>query len=138
MNNSTDWLEDDKAMVVQQLTPMEKAERYFKVVALKKRVEEEYKRLREELLQITKDAGVLSLKTEQYTISRVKRQTTKITDHQAAINSLTERNIPIVTKTVLDEDYMKPALEQLAESGEVIPGIETFDTEYVMVRQAKK
>lgn len=121
-----------------ELTPMEIARKYSKLVELKKQVDERYKQYREKLLEATKALGVLSLKTEEYTITRQTRRTVKITNDVVAIEELKLRNIPTVTKTVIDQDYMMPAIKQLLESSqEVIPGIEEFATEYVTVRQAK-
>lgn len=121
-----------------ELTPMEIARKYSKLVELKKQVDERYKQYREQLLEATRSLGVLSLKTEEYTITRQTRKTVKVTNDEVAIEELKLRNIPIVTKTVLDQDYMMPAIKQLLESGrEMIPGIEEFATEYVTVRQAK-
>lgn len=121
-----------------ELTPMEIARKYSKLVELKKQVDERYKQYREQLLDATKSLGVISLKTEEYTITRQTRKTIRISNHEVATEELKLRNIPIVTKTVLDEDYMMPAIKQLVEKdGELIPGIETSATEFVTVRQAK-
>ena len=122
----------------EKLAPIEIARRYSKLVELKKQVDERYKQYREELLAATKELGVLTLKTEEYTISRQVRKTVRVVNDQVAMQELEMRNIPIVKKEVLDMDYMKPAIDQLAESGEIIPGIETSATEYVTVRQARK
>lgn len=122
-----------------ELTPMEIARKYSKLVELKKQVDEKYKQYREQLLEATKSLGVLSLKTEEYTITRQTRKTVKISNDEVAIEELKLRNIPVVTKTVIDEDYMMPAIKQLLEkNGELIPGIQENVTEFVTVRQASK
>lgn len=128
---------DSLAAPTNELTPMEIARKYSKLVELKKQVDERYKQYREQLLDATKSLGVISLKTEEYTITRQTRKTIKISNDDVAIEELKLRNIPIMTKTVLDKDYMMPAIEQLLSSGEIIPGIETAATEFVTVRQAK-
>jgi hypothetical protein len=123
---------------VQEMSPIELAEGYSKLIELKAEVEVRYKAFREALLEATKKHGVLSLKTEKYTISRQKRSTVKVTDQKTAIRELEEKGIEVVTKVVLDEEYMKPVYEQLIKDGEFIPGIETFTTEFVTVRATSK
>lgn len=123
---------------IEQMSPMEMAERYHHILELKDKVEAAYKLLRANLLEVTKKNKVLSLKTETYTISRVQRNTVKVTNDKVAIKSLEMLNVPVETKVVLDMDYMKEPLKQLIDRGEQIDGVESFATEYVQVRKNKK
>jgi ribonuclease HIII len=120
------------------MTPMEMAEQYDQLIQLKAEIEVKYKAFRVALLEATKKHGVISLKTERYTITRQTRNTIKVTDHQTAIRELEDRNIPVQTKVVLDDEYMKPVYEELVKGGEFIPGIESFQTEFVTVRPTKR
>lgn len=121
-----------------ELTPIEKATRYVKLIDIKKQIDQKYKEYRQELLELTKEMGVLTLKTEDITISRATRRTVKVTNDGVLKEELELRKIPIVEKTVLDMDYMKPVIDKLSQEGEVIPGLDTFETEYVTVRKTKK
>ncbi len=120
-----------------EMTPAQMVSRYSKVLALKKKIDDEYKQLRAELLEVTKESGVVSLKTEDYTLTRQSRTTVKVTNHKAAISALEDREVPVTTKVVLDDDYMKPIYKKMLEEGEVIPGIDSFTTEFVTIRMKK-
>ena len=118
------------------MSPAQMAEEYQKIISLKDAVEERYKFIREKLLEVTKQNGVVSLKTEKFTITRQSRTTVKVTDQKQAIAELEARNIEVVTKVVLDDDVMKPVYKELCKTEE-IPGITAFTTEFVSVRLAK-
>lgn len=118
------------------LTPAQMAEEYLKLISLRNSVEDRYQKLRAGLLEATKKNGVVSLKTEKFTITRQKRVTIKVVDHEQAIEEMKARNIPVVVKTVLDDEVMRPTYKQLCENEEV-PGFSSISTEFVTVRLAK-
>jgi hypothetical protein len=133
-------MNEEVKLVDEQLLPMtsdQMTERYLKIKAVRDRIEEEYQFLREKLLEETKKLGVISLKTEKYTITRQKRNHYKIYNHDVATDELEKFGVPVKTKVVLDEDYMKPAINELISRGEMINGIESGVSEFVTVRVAK-
>jgi hypothetical protein len=120
------------------LSTPDKIAQYAKLIEVRKQVEERYNSLRKELLEEMKRTKVVSLKTEDYTLTRQTRKTIKVTNDRAAINALKDLGHEVVTKEVMDMDYMKPVVENLTQDGEVLPGIEEFSTEFVSIRTAAK
>lgn len=119
-----------------ELSPMQKAEKLVKLAALKKQVTEAYNQLRDDLLQITQELDVYTLKTGSYTISRAKKITPSVTDVEELKAALDERDIPYKMKEVF-ADFMAPVFKQLVEQGTELSGLEGKVTEYVSVRVAK-
>lgn len=124
---------DILAPVEGKLSPMQKAERLVKLATLKKQVTEAYNAIRDDLLQITQELDVYTLKTGTYTISRAKRVTPSVENFDTLKASLEKANIPYTTKTVFG-DAMVEVFKQAIKDKMDLPGLEAQETEYVTVR----
>ena len=118
-------------------SPMAKAKRLMELQALVKSVKPEIDELKADLLKVTQDLGVLTLKTELYTISRAKRITPEVVDFKTVEQELKDKNIPYGTKVVF-ADYMTATFKKLIEDGKEIDGLEAKETEYISVRIREK
>jgi hypothetical protein len=116
----------------------DKINQYAKLIEVKKQIEERYDALRKDLLEEMKRTKVVSLKTETYTLTRQTRKTIKVTNDRAAITALKDLGHEVITKEVIDMEYMKPVITGLTEQGEVLAGVEEFNTEFVSIRSAGK
>ena len=118
-------------------SPMMKAKRLMELQALVKSVKPEIDELKADLLKVTQDLGVLTLKTEEYTISRAKRITPEVTDFKTLVEELKENKIPYGLQTVF-ADYMTVTFKKLIEDGRELDGLEAKITEYIAVRIREK
>jgi DNA-directed RNA polymerase subunit L len=121
---------------VGSLSPIECAEQVIKLETASKKIDEKLKELKEKLLQVTKDQGVLTLKTEGYTITRATRDTLKISDHVHAAFELDQMNVPVLTEIVLS-DSTKKVLKELIKQGKKFESAEITSTEYIAIRVAR-
>lgn len=124
-------------LTVAPQSPMEKAKRLMELQSIVKRLKPEIDALKADLLKATQDLGVLTLKTELYTISRAKRITPEVVSFKVLKQSLTENNIPFETH----EDFtpqMSVLFKKLIEDGREIDGLEGKETEYITVRIREK
>lgn len=119
-----------------KLSPMQKAERLVKLAELKKQVTEAYNALRDDLLTITQELDVYTLKTGSYTISRAKRVTPSVEDFETLKAALEKAKIPYTTKTVFG-DQMEVVFKELIKDGRKLAGLEARESEYVTVRVNK-
>jgi hypothetical protein len=103
-----------------------------KLQALQKELDEHYNALREDLRQVMAEKKVLTLKTEEYTITRSSRRVIKIVDHNKLIDWFTKRGITPPLKV----DYYPalPVLNEAFKQGKKIKGAEESSAEYVSVR----
>ncbi len=118
-------------------SPMAKAKRLFEIEVELKALKKEDKELRADLLKVTQELDVYSLKTGTYTISRAKRITPRVVDFETLKKSLNEEQIPIVTEETF-APQMKIVFQNLIEEGKELEGLEGLQTEYITVRLAKK
>ncbi len=118
------------------LSQSQKAERLLKLADLKKQVETAYNALRDELLEETQRLGVLTLKTESYTITRAKRVTAQVVDYKTLKLSLEKGNIPFTTKEVFG-DEMSTVFKQAIKEGRELDGLTALTTEYITIRGGK-
>ena len=116
-----------------KLSPMQKAERLMKLAELKKQVESAYNQLRDELLVVTQQLDVLTLKTGTYTITRAKRVTPQVVSFEQLKATLDKENIPYTTKTVFG-DGMDLVFKQAIKEGRELEGLNVTTTEYITVR----
>lgn len=116
-----------------QLTPVDTAEQIVTLEAYKKKIDEKISILKEKLLRVTKEQGVLTLKTEKYVITRAKRQTVTINDHALAAKELEAKNVPVQTKVVLS-DFTEKALKELAKQGTEFDSVTVKETEYLAIK----
>lgn len=119
---------------------MAKAEKLMEIEAKIKELTKEKDILKADLLQVTQDLDVITLKTGSYTISRVKRVTPKVINFQAVKETLDRLDIPYVTEEAFSEQ-MKPVFKQLAEKAlaenKLIKGMDIAETEFIMIRLAE-
>ena len=120
-------------LTIQASSPMEKAAQLVELEALKKQVAEKIASYKEDLLKVTQEQGVLTLKTEKYTISRAKRVTPRVVDFDALKASLDSAKIPYETQEVF-ADFMTPVFKQAIEEGRDLDGLEGQTTEYITIR----
>jgi hypothetical protein len=121
---------------LKELDANKKAEYFIKLTELKKRINEEYNNIRAELLETTQKLGIKQLKTDNYTISRAKRTTIDIYDHELAGSELEKLGYTIKYQKKIS-DLSMPTVKEVAK-GEQIDGIEVNETEYVLVRLNKE
>lgn len=119
-------------MANKQLTVSEASEQLMKLETLHKTTEKRIKELRAHLMQVMKDTKVLTLKTEDYTITRATRQNVRVINDKLAEEELKKLGHEVITKTVIDMDYMRPLLKELE-----VPGVDKSETEYISIRRAK-
>lgn len=119
------------------LTSYEKAQQIIKLESAKDKIDERLSELRADLLAATKEQGVLTLKTEDYTITRATRETLKVTDHKEAAAELDKMNVPVMTETVLS-DSTKKVLKELIKQGKVFDSASVSSTEYISIRVNKE
>lgn len=143
MTDSVALIPEEK---IKALNPSEKTEYLAKLTELRKRINAEYKILTDELLQATKDLGIRSLKTDNYTLSRAKKVNVKVIDLAQAKADLEARAMPVKTETI--EVFDEPTLNMLKEyykakeqnkeicedSDTDIKGVEKSFTEYITVK----
>jgi len=115
------------------LSSYEKAKQIIKLEAAKDKIDQALSELRADLLTVTKEQGVLTLKTEDYTITRATRDTLKVSDHKAAAMELDSMNIPVATEIVLS-DSTKKVLKELIKQGKEFDNATVQSTEYVSIR----
>ena len=128
-----------KITKTEKFVPMEVAGEVMKLEKLKREVDDRLKEYKAQLLDVMKQLGVKSLKTEEYTLYRTQYKYVDVKDHAKAIEALQKREIPTDTKVVLDMDTMKVPLDTLVKKqGEVIDGVELSEREYVGVRLTEK
>ena len=118
-------------------SPMEKAAKLVELEVILKEIKQQIDEYKAELLQVTKELDVMTLKTGSYTISRAKRISPKVIDFDALKSSLEKADIPYVTQEVFG-DQMKLVFKQLAEEKREMAGLEVQETEYLSIRVAKK
>ena len=114
-------------------SPMEKAKRLVELQAIVYKLKPEIESLKADLLKVTKDLNVLTLKTEQYTITRAKKETISVENFNILEKALKENHIPYGTKIVF-ADYMGLVFKKLVKDKKILPGLEIKETEYISIR----
>lgn len=120
-------------LVTKKNSPMEKAKRLIELQNIMKEIKPEIDALKADLLDVTQKLGVLTLKTDKYTISRAKRVTPQIVNFEELKKSLEAANIPYDTKEVF-ADHMATTFKKMIEDGNLVAGLEGKETEYISVR----
>lgn len=122
-------------------SPMAKVGRLMELEAQKKVIAKEIEILKADLLKVTQDLDVYTLKTGSYTISRVKRLTPKVESFAKLKEYLDAKDIPYMTEETFRET-MKPTFKVMAEKAIeeklLIPGMDIAETEFIMIRLADK
>ena len=117
---------------LKDLDANKKAEYFIKLTALKKRVNDEYNSIRAELLETTQKLGIEQLKTANYTITRARRTTIDIYDHDLAGKELEKLGYTIKYQKKIS-DLSLPTVKEVAKNKE-LAGVDTRETEYILVR----
>lgn len=118
-------------------SPMEKAQKVVEltnVIKEAKVIVEEYKA---DLLKVTQEMDVLTLKTESYTITRAKRITPKVVDFKTLKTSLDKEEIPYEVEEAFTPQ-MKVVFKNIVKEGRELDGLEALETEYIMIRTPEK
>ena len=123
-------------------TPDEKAQRMltlrFKRDQLREMLntlDEEYDAIRDELLTETQKLGIITLKTENYTISRKKSLNPHVVDQAKAIEDMNKRGLTPIMK--LDALALKGTFLAAARNATPIDGVEIKETEYIAIKKAE-
>ena len=123
-----------KIQKTEKFVPMEVAGEVMKLEKLKKEIDTRLKTYKAQLLDVMKQTGVKSLKTDDYILYRTDYEYVKINDHARAIEDLQNKEIPIQTEEVLASS-MKATLDELVKKQkQEVDGIELARREYVGVR----
>lgn len=111
-------------------------EKRTQVANLQKELDAKYNALREDLRQVMSERKVLTLKTEEYTLSRSTRRVVRITDHDKLIAWFEKRG----EKPTLKVDYYSalPAINSAFKAKQAVSGAEENSAEYVSVRLNKR
>ena len=118
-------------------TPIEQAAALLELEAIAKDIKIRIAEYKTELLKVTQDLDVYSLKTGKYTITRAHRVTPRVVDFKALKAALEKAKIPFGTKEVFD-DYMGPVFKRAIEEKRELDGLEALETEYIMIRLPKE
>lgn len=121
----------------QTKTPAEMAARLVKLKEAKKMIDDELKEINEKLLEEMQHFDVLTLKTGQFTVSRAKRVTPKVTNLDDLEGYFTDKGLQFTTKAVPDDVTMN-TIKEMVKAGTMPDGVEAQETEYVTVRIAKE
>lgn len=114
-------------------SPMQKVEKLMEYQAIVKDLKPKIDELKADLLKITQDLDVYTLKTGRYTISRAKKVTPKVIDFKQLKESLDKAEIPYITEEVFAEQ-MKLVFKQAIEEKRELEGLESLITEYISIR----
>lgn len=117
---------------LKKLHANEKAEYLLKLTALRKKVNDEYDKVRAELLETTRNLGIEQLKTANYTITRAKRTTIDIYNHEAVGEELEKLGYMVKYQKKIS-DLSLPTVKAVAQNQKLL-GVDTRETEYIIVR----
>ncbi len=113
--------------------PIDKIKQLAVFEAEYKKIKESRDRLREELLQLTQELDVYTLKTGDYTITRGKRVTPQVTNYKLLRRSLDEAKIPYEVHETFTPQ-MTAVFREVVRMGKELDGLEATETEYVSIR----
>ena len=114
-------------------SPMQKVEKLIEYQAIVKDLKPKIDELKADLLKVTQDLDVYTLKTGRYTISRAKKITPKVINFKQLKESLDKAEIPYITEEVFAEQ-MKLVFKQAIEEKRELEGLEALVTEYISIR----
>ena len=118
---------------VKTLLPIAKIQHLVELEAQYKSIKQQIDEYRADLLKITQDLDVLSLRTGQYTISRAKRITPQVTSFKTLKASLEAESIPYDTMEVFTPQTLA-AFREVAKIGKDLDGLAFQETEYITIR----
>lgn len=126
----------NEIITTQAKTPAQMAQKLLKLKDLKTTVETQLKEINAKLLEEMSALGVLTLKTEEMTISRAKRVTSKVENLADAQGFFKDKGLPFGVKMVANDVTMN-MIKEMVKNGVMPDGVESSETEYVTVRVAK-
>lgn len=127
-----------KAIQTRKTLPVDKARRLMEVQAILKELKVEADELKADLLRTTQELDVFTLKTGDYTISRVRKVTPQVTDFEVLKEQLERNNIEVYTQETF-APQMDLVFKQIIENGNLdLDGLEGKITEYISIRLARK
>ena len=115
------------------IVPTAKIARLMQLEVFQKQTKREIEELRADLLKVTQDLDVLTLKTGKYTISRAKRVTPTVSDFKTLCKSLDKQNIPYETMETFTPQ-MSVVFKEAVKQGRELDGLEVKETEYISIR----
>lgn len=98
---------------------------------IKRQLDQKYDQIRQELLDTTRGLGVLSLKTEAYTISRRKTTSYCVENEQKVIKTMKKMGLDPVLR--LDKQLNRKSFKN-----NEIDGVKKVENEYIAIRENKK
>jgi len=122
-----------KLQTSQNNLPIEKIKRLVELDKQYDTIKAERDQLRSDLLKVTQELDVLTLKTGEYTISRGKRLTPQVTSFETLKNSLTKANIPWDVIEVFAPHTIN-SFREVAKQGIELDGLEVKETQYISIR----
>lgn len=126
-----------KQIQTRKTLPVDKAKRLMEVQALLKDLKAEADELKADLLRTTQALDVYTLKTGEYTISRVKKITPHVDDFKTLKKALEEAEIEVLTELTF-APQMDLVFKQAVEEGREFDGLSGKVTEYISIRLARK
>jgi hypothetical protein len=126
----------NEIITTQAKTPAEMALKLMKLKELKAEIDSQLKEINAKLLEEMSALGVLTLKTDQMTISRASRTTTKVVNLEEAQMYFKINGLQFATVQTPDDVTMN-TIKLMVKDGKTPTGVETKETEYVSVRLAK-
>lgn len=131
-------------LIQKKNSPMEKAGKLVKLGAKAKAlraeldlITDQMQPLKDDLLKTTQDLGVLTLKTEKYTISRAIRISPQVEDFETLKASLEKENVPVLTEVVF-APQMDEVFKEALKEGREFKGLGKRETQYITVRVKDK
>ena len=115
------------------IIPTVKIQRLMELEVQYKEIKKQIDEYRADLLKVTQDLDVLTLKTGKYTISRGKRLTPHVTDFKTLCASLDKAEIPYETEVTFTPQ-MSVMFRQLVKEDREMPGLDVTETEYISIR----
>ena len=118
-------------------SPMQKMEKLMELQNIVKKLKPQIDELKADLLKVTQDLDVYTLKTGQYTLSRAERITPQVINFKLLKESLDKAEIPYMTEEVFT-DQMTLVFKQAIKEKRELEGLESLTTEYISVRIREK
>jgi len=118
-------------------SPIAKANRLLELQTIYKKIKPEIDELKADLLRTTQELDVYTLKTGDYTISRAKRVTPRVTNFEALKEDLESREIEVYTEEVF-APQMDVVFKQAINQGTKLNGLDALETEYISIRLREK
>ena len=120
--------------ITKTIIPSEAVEEVIHLEQTKRGLDERLKTLRAGLLEETKRMDVISLKTGKYTLTRATRTTIRVVDDAEVKEELEKMGHQVITKEVVDMDFMKPLVKANVDK---LDGATKTETEYLTIRSNK-